>query len=168
MGLGGAGEALIEGLALATEQELADHGYSSTDQECSQHFLVYDSNRDRRLSRKEAKTWFTQQVDDSALTIEGSLTSGQASKFFRVHYWPETLGARHEPTDKTQTLTYDEFCAAFGSVTLLGNALDLSAWQPPVDDFSVPDDYTPASETEPPLASSLGIEAADMTQFTED
>ena len=87
-----------------------------------------------------------------------------------MHYWPETLGIRHDPNDKSQKLTYDEFCVAFDGTTLLGNELDLSSWQPPVaeDDFSLPDDYTPDSSTSPPSDVSLNIAREDMTQFYEE
>ena len=48
VGLGGAGEALIEGLALATDAELADadknpDGYTSDDRDCAGHFLIADN-----------------------------------------------------------------------------------------------------------------------------
>ena len=40
--LGGAGEAKIEGLALATDQELSSNGYTEQDRLCAGHFLIYD------------------------------------------------------------------------------------------------------------------------------
>ena len=57
--LGGAGEAKIEGLALATDEELSANGYTDSDRQCAGHFLVYDKNGDRTLQFSEAKTWFT-------------------------------------------------------------------------------------------------------------
>ena len=71
VGLGRPGEALIEALALATDEELADstknpNGYSSDDRDCAGHFLIADNcstcNGDRRLQRKEAKQWFAAHV----------------------------------------------------------------------------------------------------------
>ena len=71
VGLGRPGEALIEALALATDEELADstknpNGYSSDDRNCAGHFLIADNcstcNGDRRLQWKEAKQWFAAHV----------------------------------------------------------------------------------------------------------
>ena len=47
--LGGAGEAKIEGLALATDDELSDNGYTESDRLCAGHLLAYDKNGDRVL-----------------------------------------------------------------------------------------------------------------------
>ena len=58
VGLGGAGEAKIEGIALATDDELSDNGYTESDRLCAGHLLVYDKNGDRVLQFSEAKTWF--------------------------------------------------------------------------------------------------------------
>ena len=42
VGLGGAGEAKIESLALATDDELSDNGYTGSDRLCAGHLLAYD------------------------------------------------------------------------------------------------------------------------------
>ena len=165
VGLGRPGEALIEALALATDEELSDpnknpDGYSSDARECAGHFLIADNcptcNGDRVLQWKEAKNWFTAHVASVQTEINGEVTTlttaGQHAKYFRKHFWPDALGDRYDPSQKGYVLTFDEFCAHWDQITLNEDStIDLSPFKPPA-----PPAYVPPTEflTHPPLLYS--------------
>ena len=151
--LGGAGEAKIEGLALATDQELSSNGYTEQDRLCAGHFLVYDQNGDRKIQFKEGKTWFIAhaatiqgEVDGATTTLD---TAGKETKYFREHFWKDALGDRYDSSVKGLAITFDEFCAHWSSITLKeDSSIDLSTFQPPA-----PPAWEPEGKflTRPPL-----------------
>ena len=164
--LGGANESTVEALAFATQTELDSSGRTSVEQAGSKHFIAADTNGDRTLTRKEAKAWLLNNIDGDSIVIEGQASPGQLSKYFRVHFWPETLGARFDEQDKTQKITYNEFLTAFATLTLVENAtdnLDLSAHAPPDRG------YVPEDPNRPPMESEkndgAGLNPKEMTDF---
>ena len=137
--LGEAGEAKIHRLPFATDEELDDAGYDSSDQNIASHFLAADTNEDGVLQNKEAKNWILAYLDDSL-----GNTDGLKSRYYRKTYRPAALGDRHVEGDWKLVITYDEFVAAFSSVTLKADiTLDITEWEPPVipPPPYVPDDH---------------------------